>query len=85
MRRAWGLHAIVLLAVLGAFVVAIAVNGPGDRVVLILAFVGMPLALVYTAVSTAMVALLRPGRPSVALAHVLALLLGTLAPLLFVK
>lgn len=84
MSRSWGLHAIVLLAVLAASAAAVTWDG-GDRKVLIVAFFWMPLALVYTAVSTAMVALLRPGRAMVALAHVIALALAIFAPLLFVK
>ena len=84
MRRNWGFHAIVLLAVLAASLVVVTWD-QGDRKVLIAAFFWMPLALVYAAVSTATVALLRPGRPWVGLAHVLALALAIFAPFVMVK
>lgn len=84
MRRNWGLHAIVLLAVLAASAIWM-MWGQGDRKVLIVAFVWMPLALVSAATSTATVALLRPGRARVGLAHVLALALAIFAPLLFIR
>jgi hypothetical protein len=83
MGRAWGVHAIVLAGVLGATLAWIAASGAD--LVLVAAFVWMPLALVYTALSTALVALLRPGRGWVALAHAVALALAAFAPLLFVK
>lgn len=87
MRRAWGLHAIVLLVVLGGLLAALTLTNSSDRtgVALVMAFVWIPVALVYSAVSTIMLLLLRPGRMAVAIAHVLALGLGVLAPLLWLK
>lgn len=88
MRRAWGLHAIVLAAVLAALLLALwlVVNeGAAGGFVLMAGFVWLPVALVYTAISTLAVALLRPGRGQVALAHAIALVLGSFAPLLLLK
>ncbi len=87
MRRLWGLHAIVLAVVLGALLAALALMKRGDSTgfALVIAFVWMPVAAVYAAVSTLTLLLLRPGRMAVAIAHVLALGLGVLAPLLWLK
>lgn len=87
MRRAWGIHAIVLVLVLGGLLAALALTNGGDRtgVALVMAFVWVPVAVVYSAVSTIMLLLLRPGRLAVALAHVVALGVGVLAPLFWLK
>lgn len=84
MRRAWGLHTIVLVVVLGGLLTALWLE-TGDRVALAFAFVWIPVAVVYSAVSTISLLLLRPGRAAVALAHALALGLGVLAPLFWLK
>ena len=74
----------MLLVVLGALMALLLVTSTGN-LVLMLAFLGLPLALVYAGMSTALVALLRPGRSWVALAHALALVLGVLAVNFWVK
>ena len=75
MRRTWGIHAIVLVLVLGGLLTALTLTNGSDRtgVALVMAFVWVPVAVVYSAVSTIMLLLLRPGRLAVALAHVVAL------------
>lgn len=83
MRQSWGFHTIVLLAVLAASALLLTWD-QGDRKILIIAFFWTPLALVYAVVSTAMVALLRPGRAWVVLGHVIALALAIFAPLFMV-
>jgi len=82
-RRAWGLHAIALTLVLGGLLAALTLTNGSDRtgVALVMAFVWAPVAAVYSAVSTIILLLLRPGRLAVALAHVVALGVGVLAPL----
>ena len=60
-------------------------RGDSTGFALVIAFVWMPVAAVYAAVSTLTLLLLRPGRMAVAIAHVLALGLGVLAPLLWLK
>lgn len=87
MRRAWGIHAIVLVLVLGGLLAALALTNGGDRtgVALVMAFVWVPVAVVYSAMSTIMLLLLRPGQLAVALAHVVALGVGVLAPLFWLK
>lgn len=81
MRRAWGLHAIAVVVLLGAM----ALMDRSAGFALIVAFVWMPVAVVYAAVSTIVLLLLRPGRVAVAVAHAVALGLAVLAPLLFLK
>lgn len=81
MRRAWGVHFIVVLFVLLPLVLLLAAfERPGSTgFALALAFFLIPLGVVYTLTSTLLVALLRPGHGSVALAHAIALVLGGLS------
>ena len=83
MSRAWGVHGIVLVVVLAGCLALLASNAPS--VGLVFAFVWIPFAVVYTAISTGLVAILRPGRGWVALAHALALVFAVLAPMFFVR
>lgn len=85
MRRAWGLHAIAVVVLLGGLLSAMALMDRSAGFALIVAFVWMPVAVVYAAVSTIVLLLLRPGRAAVAVAHAVALGLAVLAPLLFLK
>jgi len=85
MRRAWGLHAIAVVVLLGGLLGAMALMDRSAGFALIVAFVWMPVAVVYAAVSTIVLLLLRPGRVAVAVAHAVALGLAVLAPLLFLK
>ncbi|MBL8973926.1 MAG: hypothetical protein JNK56_25265 [Myxococcales bacterium] len=85
MRRAWGLHAIAVVVLLGGLLGAMALMDRSAGFALIVAFVWMPVAVVYAAVSTIVLLLLRPGRAAVAVAHAVALGLAVLAPLLFLK
>lgn len=85
MRRAWGLHAIAVVVLLGGLLGAMALMDRSAGFALIVAFVWLPVAVVYAAVSTIVLLLLRPGRAAVAVAHAVALGLAVLAPLLFLK
>ncbi len=88
MRRSWGLHAIVLVMVLAALLLAMAYTAGGfDEMgfAMLFAFFWIPFALVYTLLSTVIVRVLRPGRPRVALAHVIALAIGALVPLFWLQ
>ena len=88
MRRAWALHAIVLVVVLAALLLAMAyATGGFDEMgfAMLFAFAWIPFALVYTLLSTVMVRVLRPGRPGVVLAHLIALALGALVPLFWLQ
>ena len=70
---------------LGGLLGAMALMDRSAGFALIVAFVWMPVAVVYAAVSTIVLLLLRPGRAAVAVAHAVALGLAVLAPLLFLK
>lgn len=76
MARIWIFHTIVLVLVLGASLAYLASNAPNFAVSL--AFV-WPIAAVYLAASTALVALFLPGRGGLMLAHAIALILAALA------
>jgi len=76
MARIWIFHTIVLVLVLGASLVYLASNAPNFAASL--AFV-WPIAAVYLAASTALVALFLPGRGGLMLAHAIALILAALA------
>lgn len=82
MSRTWRLHAIVVLVVLGAslaYLASIALD-----FAMAFSFLWLPVAVVYAASSTALVALVQPGRAGVAVIHAIALLLAALAPQFFV-
>lgn len=76
MARIWSFHAIALVLVLGASLAYLASNAPNLAVSL--GFV-WPIAAVYLAASTALVALFLPGRGGLMLAHAIALILAALA------
>ncbi len=76
MSRIWIFHTIVLMVVLGASLAYLTSNAPDLAVSL--GFV-WPVAAVYAAASTALVALFLPGRGGVIFAHAIALILAALA------
>jgi hypothetical protein len=77
MARIWGVHAIVLVAVLGASLAYLAGNAQDFAAAV--KFFWIPIAAIYAVVSTALVALFEPGRGGVAVVHVLALVLAAVA------
>lgn len=77
MSRTWGVHAIVLVVVLGASLAYLASIAPDFAVAR--EYLWLPVAVVYAAASTTLVALFQPGRGGVAVAHAVALLLAALA------
>lgn len=83
MSRIWGTHAIVLAVVLGASLAYLA--GVAPNFTMALEFLWIPIAALYMAVSTALVALFQPGRGGVVVAHAIALILVALATPFFVS
>lgn len=81
MARAWRIHAIVLVVVLGASLAYLARYAADFAASL--EYFWIPVAALYLVVSTAVVALFQPGRAGVVVAHAIALVLVALAtPLL---
>ena len=81
MRRAWALHATVLVVVLATPLLVMAyAEGGSDNVSfrIFFAILWIPFALLHTLLSTVMVGALRPGRSQVALAHGIGLTLAAL-------